>query len=62
MTNDLIDTGGIAKMFGITRAWATDSITKQPGFPRPRINLSQRLRRWSRDDVTQWAKRETAKA
>lgn len=62
INNDLIDTRSIAQMLGVTRAWATSSITKQPGFPRPRVNLSQRLRRWSRDDVVQWVKQVSAKA
>lgn len=62
ISNDLIDTGSIAQMLGVTRIHATSSITKQPGFPRPRVNLSQRLRRWSRDDVLQWIKRTSAKA
>jgi predicted DNA-binding transcriptional regulator AlpA len=62
LANDLIDTSIIARMLGVTRAWATSSITKQPGFPKPRINLSQRLRRWSREDVTKWVQKTSAKA
>lgn len=32
---DLIDTEGIAAMLGITRAYATNVITKRPDFPPP---------------------------
>lgn len=49
--NDLIDTAGIASLLGLTREYVTDELTKKAGFPRPRINLSRRLRKWDRDEV-----------
>jgi predicted DNA-binding transcriptional regulator AlpA len=48
---DLVDTGDIAKMLGVTRAHVTNRLSKRPDFPRPAVNLSQRLRRWRREDV-----------
>jgi predicted DNA-binding transcriptional regulator AlpA len=51
----LIDTGQIAKILGLSRSYVTDSLTKQPDFPKPRINHSQRLRRWAEADVMAWA-------
>lgn len=51
---DLIDTANIAAMLGISRAWVVNNVTKRPDFPKPRVNLSQRLRRWSRADVSKW--------
>lgn len=54
-TNDLIDTAGIAALLGVTRAYATDRITKRADFPAPVIDVSERTRRWNRDDVLRWA-------
>lgn len=51
---NLIDTGDIARMLGITREHVTDKMTKRPDFPRPVVNINRRLRRWEREDVEQW--------
>lgn len=51
----LIDTGQIAKLLGLKRPYVTDKLVKEPGFPPPRINRSQRLRRWAESDVLAWA-------
>lgn len=48
---ELLDTADIAAWLGVTRAHVTDRLTKQPGFPKPAVNLSRRLRRWRRADV-----------
>lgn len=53
----LIDTGGIAKLLGVSRAHVTDRLTKAPTFPPPVIDLSQRMRRWDRAAVLAWATR-----
>lgn len=50
----LIDTGGIAALLGVSRQHVTDRLTKQPTFPLPVIDLSQRLRRWDRAQVLAW--------
>lgn len=50
----LIDTGGIAKLLGVSRAHVTDRLTKAPTFPAPVIDLSQRMRRWDRAQVLAW--------
>ena len=56
MTNkDLIDTKDIAALLGISRAHAVGRITKRTDFPKPTINLTQRLRRWDRRAVLAWA-------
>lgn len=52
---DLIDTAEVARMLGLTREYVTDKLTKRPGFPKPVLNASQRLRRWRRADVESWA-------
>lgn len=56
---DLIDTAHIAAMLGISRAWTVNNVTKRPDFPKPRVNLSQRLRRWSRAEVSRWMQQST---
>jgi predicted DNA-binding transcriptional regulator AlpA len=50
-TLDLIGTKEIARMLGVTQAHATNRIVKRPDFPKPAIDLSQRLRKWRREDV-----------
>lgn len=62
MSDDLINTLDIAKMLGVTRLWVTNSITKKPGFPKPKINLSQRVRHWSRKEVDKWMQQTSAKS
>jgi predicted DNA-binding transcriptional regulator AlpA len=52
--SNMIDTARIAEMLGITRAHATDKLTKRPGFPKPVVNLSQKLRRWDEAEVRRW--------
>lgn len=51
----LIDTKDIAELLGLTRDYVTDRLTKQPGFPKPKINISQKTRRWCREEILQWA-------
>lgn len=46
-----IGTNGIAKLFDCTREHVTDRLTKRADFPKPRINQSQKLRYWDRDDI-----------
>ncbi len=48
---DLIGTQDIARMLGVTRSHCVGRIIKRPDFPKPAINLSQRLRKWKREDV-----------
>jgi predicted DNA-binding transcriptional regulator AlpA len=50
----LIDTGTIASLLGVSREYVTDKLTKRPDFPRPRVNVSQRLRKWSEAEVRAW--------
>ncbi len=53
----LIDTGTIAEMLGVSRPYVTNRLTKLPDFPKPRIDLSQRLRRWAEADVRAYLER-----
>ena len=48
---DLVGTKEIAHMLGVCQAHVTNRIVKRPDFPKPVVNLSQRLRKWRREDV-----------
>lgn len=58
---DLIDLDAIAALTGSRREYARDSIVKRPDFPRPSLSLSQKMRRWNRQDVEQWLAKQMAK-
>lgn len=60
--DELIDTGGIAALLGVSRAHVTDRLTKAPTFPPPVIDLSQRLRRWDRAEVLEWLRSHQSRA
>jgi predicted DNA-binding transcriptional regulator AlpA len=51
---ELIDTKEIAAMLGVCRAHAVGRIIKRPDFPPPKVDLSQKLRRWDRGAVMKW--------
>lgn len=52
--DDLIDTADIAAILKCSREHVTDRLTKQPSFPKPRVNLSRKMRRWDRQEVLDW--------
>lgn len=52
---DLITYTDISRMLGISLGHARNRLTKRPDFPEPAVNISQRLRRWRKDDVLRWA-------
>lgn len=47
-------TKDIAETFGLSHEYVTDKVTKRPDFPKPVVNLSQRLRRWNKAEVERW--------
>ncbi|RRS06401.1 hypothetical protein EIP75_02120 [Aquabacterium soli] len=49
-----LNTADIAALLGYKRRYVTDVITKHPDFPRPRQNMSQKNRRWLRQDLEVW--------
>jgi hypothetical protein len=51
MSVDLVCPGGIAEILKCTRAHVLKRIVRSPGFPKPAINLSRKMRQWDRDDV-----------
>lgn len=52
---EFIGTEEISMIFGLSRSHIVGRITKRPDFPKPVINLSQRVRKWLRSDVEAWA-------
>lgn len=50
-TSARVDTAGIAALLGCTRAHVTDRLTKRPDFPKPFINVSQKMRYWRLAEV-----------
>ncbi|WP_066338459.1 helix-turn-helix transcriptional regulator [Azohydromonas lata] len=53
----LLDTADIAALLGVRRDHVTDRLSKRPDFPRPHVNLSQKLRRWRAEDIAAWLAR-----
>lgn len=52
--SELIDTRDIAEMLRLRPAYVRDTLVKGPTFPRPALMLSQKTRRWDRQDVMRW--------
>jgi predicted DNA-binding transcriptional regulator AlpA len=52
---DLMTTKDISTLLGVCHRHCVERIMKRPDFPQPKVNLSRRLKRWSRTDVLKWA-------
>ena len=52
---ETLDTAQIAQLLGYCRRQVTERVIKRPDFPKPKINVSPRCRRWPREDVERWA-------
>jgi predicted DNA-binding transcriptional regulator AlpA len=50
----LLDLDDIASMMKLSPAYVRDKLVKRSDFPRPALFISQKLRRWSVDDVASW--------
>jgi len=48
-------TKDISGLLGVCHRHCVDRIIKRPDFPKPAINLSRRIKRWSRADILKWA-------
>lgn len=49
-----LGTAEIAADLGLSQKYVTDRIVKRPDFPAPKIALSQKTRRWLRDEFEKW--------
>ncbi len=54
-----VSTAEIASLLGCSRQHVTDRLTKEPDFPVPVIDLSNKLRRWDERDVLLWIKKRS---
>jgi len=52
---ELMTTKDISGLLGVCHRHCVDRIIKRPDFPKPAINLSRRIKRWSRADILKWA-------
>lgn len=50
-TIELIGTKDISRLLGVTQAHCVGRVIKRPDFPKPAMDLSQRMRRWRKDEV-----------
>lgn len=53
----LLDTAQIATMLSLKREYVTDRLTKRPDFPKPRLALNQKTKRWAEADIREWMER-----
>jgi predicted DNA-binding transcriptional regulator AlpA len=51
-----LNTQDIATILGVCQKHVTNRIVKHPDFPKPVINLTQRLRAWRTDEVLAYFK------
>lgn len=52
---ELMTTKDISSLLGVCHRHCVERIMKRPDFPRPAINVSRRIKRWSRTDILKWA-------
>lgn len=52
---ELMTTKDISSLLGVCHRHCVERIMKRPDFPRPAINISRRIKRWSRTDILKWA-------
>ncbi len=56
----LLGTEEIARMFGLSRKYVTNYVTKRQGFPKPEVNLSRKTRKWRAEDVARFMREPKA--
>lgn len=55
----LLSIDEIAGLLGVLPKTARDKIVTRPDFPAPVFRLSQRIRKWSRDEVLEYLTKKT---
>ena len=55
---ELLTPQEIADILKLPLRQAQEKVLRSAGFPPPAVNLSQKLRRWSRADVEGWIERK----
>jgi predicted DNA-binding transcriptional regulator AlpA len=58
---ELVGTLELSLMWQISRPYITNTVTKQPDFPKPALNLTRKTRRWLRVEVEAWRKKHAGR-
>lgn len=58
--SDLIGTKEIASLFDLTREYVTDKVVRRADFPKPKLKLNRKTRKWSAEEVEAWRKKTAA--
>jgi len=53
----MLTTKDIAKRYSVKPRTVRDKWSKDPSFPPPRVNISQRVRAWAEEDIEAWARK-----
>lgn len=56
--SELVSTKEIAQMLAMKHEYVRDRLSKDPQFPRPALMLSQKTKRWLREDVRAWIEKK----
>lgn len=54
----LLTLDDITELVQLSRQYVRDRLVKRPDFPRPTFALSQKCKRWKREDVVGWIERQ----
>lgn len=57
----LINIDDIAERVGESREYVRDKLVRRPDFPRPALVLSQKVKKWSTDDIERWLRKQREK-
>lgn len=55
---DMMTLQQVAEKMNVPYPYLRDKISKQPDFPSPAINYSQKMRRWKRSDIDRYMKKQ----
>ncbi len=55
---NLLDLTDIAERLKLRREYVRDKLVKTGDFPRPAINISQRIRKWEEDAIQAWLEQQ----
>ena len=56
--NNLLDLTDIAERLKLRRDYVRDKLVKTGDFPRPAINISQRIRKWEEQAIQAWLEQQ----
>lgn len=56
--SNLLDLTDIAERLKLRREYVRDKLVKTGDFPRPAINISQRIRKWEEQAIQAWLEQQ----